>query len=123
MAIFYDITMDNGETEKLTLNLGALMELSKKDKPLVDRYFELYKKMQVKNPDFNELEMGEFIYIAYRAAHVKEDSYMSIEDFLYGMTDNRVELANTFKSLFGRQEKKQPFQKHSGKPQDGKNQR
>lgn len=122
MAIFYDITMENGESEKLTLNLGALMELSKKDKPLVDRYFELYKKMQTKNPDFNELEMGEFIYIAYRAAHVKDDSYMEIEDFLYQITDDRVELAKTFKRIFGMQEKKQHFQKHSGKPQSAKNQ-
>lgn len=116
MAVFYEISMEGGQKEKLTLNLGALMELSRKDKPMVDRYFELYKKMGSKNPDFNELEMGEFLYIAYRCAHVKEEDHMEIEEFLYQMTDNRVEIANVFKSLFGTNRKKQGSPMPSGKP-------
>lgn len=115
MAVFYEISMENGQSEKLTLNLGALMELSKKDKPVVDRYFALYKKMQSNNADFNELEMGEFLYIAYRAAHVKDEQYMELEDFLYQMTDNRVEMANVFKKLFGASGKKPGSPMPSGK--------
>ena len=115
MAVFYEISMEDGQTEKLTLNLGALMELSKKDKPVVDRYFELYSKMQTRNSDFNELEMGEFLYIAYRAAHVKDEQYMELEDFLYKVTDNRIEMANVFKKLFGATGKKQGSPMPSGK--------
>lgn len=119
MAVFYDISMEGGQKEKLTLNLGALYELSKKDKPLVDRYFELYKKMGAKDHDFNELEMGEFLYIAYRCAHVKDEEYMGIEDFLYKVTDSRIEIGNIFKVLFGVQRKKQGSPMPSGK-QHGK---
>ncbi|MCQ2499746.1 MAG: hypothetical protein MJ117_00195 [Lachnospiraceae bacterium] len=114
MAAFYTISMQGGEKEKLTLNLGALAELSKKEKPLVDRYFELYKKLQ-KNEDFNELEMGEIFYIAYAAAHVKEDEHMEMAEFLYELTDDRTEMGRVFQQLFGAQEKKQNFQKPSRK--------
>lgn len=115
MAIYYDISMDDGHKEKLTLNLGALLELSKRDKPVADRYFELYAKMQTKKHSFNELEMGEVIYIAYRCANLKNEDPMSLEDFLFSMTDSRVEIANTFSRLFGTQEKKQAFPMRSGK--------
>lgn len=115
MATFYKISMQNGTKTDLTLNLGALAELSKKNKPLVDRYFALYKKLQ-KNEDFNELEMGEIFYIAYAAAHAKEEC-MEMSEFLYELTDNRVEMGNVFQQLFGTQEKKQDFTRHSKKPQ------
>ena len=74
MAVFYKISLEGGESTDLTLNLGALSELSKRDKPVVDRYFYFYKRLQKKDADFNELEMGEILYIAYRAAHCKQVS-------------------------------------------------
>ena len=49
MAKFYQISTQDGNKIDLTLNLGALAELSKSRKDLSDRYFELYKKMQGKN--------------------------------------------------------------------------
>lgn len=115
MALFYEISMEDGQKEKLTLNLGALMDLSRKDKPVVDRYFEIYKKMGNKNSDINELEMAELLYIAYRCAHAKDDQYMTMEDFLYKMTDSRVEIGNVFSKLFGTNGKKQGSPMPSGK--------
>lgn len=115
MAVFHTINTEDGQ-EKLTLNLGALMELSRRDKALTDRYFELYKKMGSKNPEFNELEMGEFLYIAYRCARVREEDHMELEEFLYKLTDDRQEMANVFRNLFGAVKKKQGSPTRSGKP-------
>ena len=126
MATFYKISLDGGETTDLTLNLGALSELSKRDKPLVDRYFYYYKKLQQGNPnepaDINELEMGEILYIAYRAAHCTSDDCMTLQEFLSALTDDRMELATVFGRLFGQQEKKQGFPQHSGKRRGGRKQ-
>lgn len=115
MAVFYEVQTENGK-EKLTLNLGALYELSRKDKPVADRYHTLYKKMQRKEA-FTEFEIAEVLYIAYRCAHVKEEEHMELEEFLYVLTDNRVEIMEAFGNVFGarEKEKKQGFQKHSGK--------
>jgi|GEM_PF-804033 len=109
MAVFYKISLEGGESTELTLNLGALSELSKREKPLVDRYFYYYKKLQQKGADLNELEMGEILYIAYRAAHCKDDACMELQDFLNVLTDDREELGRVFGQLFGQQEKKQAF--------------
>jgi len=109
MAVFYKISLEGGESTELTLNLGALSELSKREKPLVDRYFYYYKKLQQKGADLNELEMGEILYIAYRAAHCKDDDCMELQDFLNVLTDDREELGRVFGQLFGQQEKKQAF--------------
>ena len=78
MTKFYQISTQDGNKIDLTLNLGALAELSKSRKDLSDRYFELYKKMQGKNAGLNEVEMGEVLYIAYACAHVGED--ISLDD-------------------------------------------
>lgn len=120
MATIYEISMQDGSKEKLTLNLGALAELSKKRKDLSDRYFYFYKKIQSKQ-GLNELEMGEVLYIGYACAHIREDGFepMSLEDFLWNVTDSREEIGNVFQKLFGVQEKKQNFQKPSRK-QHGK---
>lgn len=124
MATFYKISLDGGETTDLTLNLGALSELSKRDKPLVDRYFYFYKKLQQGKPnepiDLNELEMGEILYIAYRAAHCTSDDCMTLQEFLTALTDDREELGTVFSRLFGQQEKKQDFQQRSGKRRGGR---
>ena len=111
----YEITMDDREPAKLTLNLGALADLSVADHDLWVRYMQLYGKMQ-KNEEFNELEMGELIYIAYRCAalHGDEDP-MDKGDFLRALTDDREEIAETFQKLYGVQEKKPAFQKPSKK--------
>ena len=118
MARFYKISTQDGNKIDLTLNLGALAELSKSRKDLSDRYFELYKKMQGKNPELNEIEMGEIIYIAYACAHVNED-IPDLSDFLYNLTDNRAEFGMVFQQLFGVQEKKQNLQQHSRKQRRG----
>ena len=83
MAKFYQISTQDGNKIDLTLNLGALAELSKSRKDLSDRYFELYKKMQGKNAGLNEVEMGEVLYIAYACAHVGEDIPDLITFLLY----------------------------------------
>jgi hypothetical protein len=113
MAAYYKISMQDGTKADLTLNLGAIAELSKKNKKLADRYFSLYKKMQ-NNQDMNELDMGEVIYIAYVCAHVNSE-YMELQEFLYQLTDSREELGKVFQQLFGVQEKKQGFQNRSRK--------
>lgn len=112
MATFYKISTQDGQKVDLTLNLGALAELSKKKKDLCDRYFEFYKKMQGKNAGLNEIEMGEIIYIAYACAHVNDD-LPTLTEFLYNLTDNREEIATVFQQLFGLQEKKRNSQKRS----------
>ena len=117
MATVYKISMSDGRKESLTLNLGALAELSKKNKELADKYFYYYKKLQSQK-QLNELEMGQIIYVAYACAHVKdEDPIMPLEEFLWNMTDSREEIGSVFQQLFGVQEKKLNFQKHSKRPQ------
>ena len=114
MAKFYQISTQDGNKIDLTLNLGALAELSKSRKDLSDRYFELYKKMQGKNAGLNEVEMGEVLYIAYACAHVGEDT-PDLITFLHNLTDNREEFGRVFQQLFGIQEKKQNLQQPSRK--------
>lgn len=114
MARFYKISTQDGGKIDLTLNLGALAELSKRRKDLADRYFELYKKMQGKNPQLNEIEMGEIFYIAYACAHIN-DELPDLSEFLYNLTDSRTELGEVFQQMFGTQEKKQNLQKPSRK--------
>jgi hypothetical protein len=116
MAKFYKISTQDGNKIDLTLNLGALAELSKSRKDLADRYFELYKKMQGKNGGLNEVEMGEVLYIA--CAHVGED-IPDLITFLHNLTDNREEFGQVFQQLFGVQEKKQNLQQHSRKQRRG----
>lgn len=115
MAVFHKISTSDGETMDLTLNLGALFELSKKNKELTDRYFELQKQVQRDRESLTELDMGEFLYIAYRCAHVKDDEYMDYSDFLYKLTDSRQEMGEVFRKLYGTQEKKQGSPMPSGK--------
>ena len=104
----------------MTLNLGAIAELNKKNKPLADLYFAKYKEMQKQGADFNELDMATFIYIGYACAHLDEE-IPPFEEFLKDVTDNRHELATTFEVLFGAQKKKQSSPQHSGKPRRRKN--
>lgn len=113
----YEITMDEREPAKLTLNLGALADLSVNEHDLWVRYNTLYKKIQ-KNETPDELEMGELIYIAYRCAALhSEEPVMTMQEFLTALTDDREEIANVFQKLYGVQEKKPDFQKHSRKQQ------
>lgn len=107
MAVYHKISTSDGGSIELTLNLGALFELSKKDKPIVDRYFELQKRTQKDRDSLTEFDMGEILYIAYRCAHVKEDDPMEIGDFLYLLPDSREEMGDVFKKLYGATEKKQ----------------
>lgn len=113
----YEITMDEREPAKLTLNLGALADLSVNEHDLWVRYNTLYKKIQ-KNETPDELEMGELIYIAYRCAALhSEEPVMTMQEFLTALTDDREEICNVFEKLYGVQEKKPDFQKRSRKQQ------
>lgn len=116
----YEITMDEREPAKLTLNLGALADLAASEHELWVRYNTLYKKMQ-KNENLDELEMGEMIYIAYRCAALHSDDCkpMTLQEFLTALTDDREEMAGVFQKLYGVQEKKQVFQKPSKKQRRG----
>lgn len=120
MVVYHKISTNDGGSIDLTLNLGALFELSKKDKPMVDRYFALQKMVQKDSSSMTELDMGEFLYIAYRCAHVKDEDYMEIEDFLYKLTDSRQEMGEVFKKLYGTNGKKQGSPMPFGKRQKGK---
>ena len=115
MSVVHKMKTSDGGTIDLTLNLGALFELSKQDKSLTDRYFELQKKDQNK---LNEFDLGEFLYIAYRAAHINEEC-MTLEQFLYSLPDSRQEMSDVFIKLYG-QEKKQAFPRPSGRRHDKK---
>ena len=111
----YEITMDDREPAKLTLNLGALAYLAASEHDLWVKYNTLYKKIQ-KNEIPDELEMGELIYIAYRCAALhSEEPVMTMQEFLTALTDDREEIGNVFQKLYGVQEKKQGFQKPSRK--------
>lgn len=115
----YEITMDDREPAKLTLNLGALADLAASEHELWVRYNTLYKRMQ-KNETLDELEMGEMIYIAYRCAALHSDGApMTMQEFLTAMTDDREEMAGLFQKLYGVQEKKQDFRKPSKKQRRG----
>jgi hypothetical protein len=115
MAVFHKISTNDGESMELTLNLGALFELSKKDKALTDRYFELQRQVQKDPNSLTEFDMGEFLYIAYRCAHVKDEDYLEYGEFLYKLTDSRQEMGEVFRKLYGAQEKKQGSPMPSGK--------
>ena len=111
----YEITMDDREPAKLTLNLGALADLSASEHDLWVRYNTLYKKIQ-KNETPDELEMGDMIYIAYRCAALHSDEpVMTRQEFLTALTDDREEIADVFQKLYGVQEKKQDFPQPSRK--------
>lgn len=115
MAVYHKISTNDGESINLTLNLGALFELSKKDKELTDKYFALQKRVQQDRDSLTELDMGEFLYIAYRCAHVKDEDYLEYGEFLYKLTDSRQEMGEVFRKLYGAQEKKQGSPMPSGK--------
>lgn len=106
--VYHKLLMADGRFENVTLNLGAIAELNKRNKPLADEYFAKYKEMQKKGEDFNELDMAKFIYIAYACAHLDED-IPSFEEFLTEVTDDREELGTTFENLFNSAKKKTEF--------------
>ena len=108
--IYHKLPMADGSEVDLTLNLGALAELNKKNKRLADRYFELTNKMNEKSSGFNEFDMAELIYIAYACAHLNED-IPEKNEFLMNITDSRQIIGDVFKALFGVQEKKRDSQK------------
>ena len=119
----YEITMDDREPAKPTLNLGALADLAASEHDLWVKYNTLYKKIQ-KNETPDELEMGDMIYIAYRCAHLHSDEpVMTRQEFLTALTDNREEIANVFEKLYGVQEKKQVSQMPSRKQRKGQRDR
>lgn len=118
--VYHKLLMADGRFENVTLNLGAIAELNKKNKPLADLYFAKYKEMQKQGEDFNELDMATFIYIAYACAHLDEDT-PSFEEFLTEVTDDREELGTTFENLFNSAKKKRNSEMHSGKPRRRKN--
>ena len=118
MAI-YKITMEDGSQESVTLSMGALAELSRRQPDIYQRYRSLYKNLGA-GKDVDELEMAELIYIAYRAANSARDDCMDLDTFLNSMTDNREEIGQVFMQLFGVQEKKQGFVPPSARPH-GKN--
>lgn len=116
MAV-YKITMGDGSQENVTLGMGALAELSRRQPELYQRYRSLYSIM---NKGVDELSAAEFIYIGYRAANISRDDCMDLETFLNAMTDNREQIWKTFGQLFGMQEKKQDSVMPSARPR-GKN--
>ncbi len=118
--VYHKLLMADGRFENVTLNLGAIAELNKRNKPLADLYFPKYKVMQKKGEEFNELDMATFIYIGYACAHPDED-IPPYEEFLMDITDDREELATTFNNLFNSTKKKQDSVMHSGKPRRRKN--
>ena len=117
MAI-YKITMEDGSQESVTLGVGALAELSRRQPELYQRYRSLYSIMNKGNVD--ELNAAKFIYIGYRAANISRDDCMDLDAFLNAMTDNREQIWKTFGQLFGMQEKKQDSVMPSARPH-GKN--
>ena len=118
MAI-YKITMEDGSQESVTLSMGALAELSRRQPEIYQRYRSLYKILGA-GEEVDELEMAELIYIAYRAANSARDDCMDLNSFFNRMTDNREEIGNVFMQLFGVQEKKQGLGPPSARPH-GKN--
>lgn len=106
--IYHKLPMADGSEVDLTLNLGALAELNKRNKSLADRYFELTDKMNSKGSGFNELDMAEMIYIAYACAH-PDEAIPEKNEFLMEITDSRQILGEVFQQLFGVQKKKTGF--------------
>lgn len=117
MAI-YKITMEDGSQENVTLSMGALAELSRRQPELYQRYRSLYTSMN--KGDVDELKAAEFLYIGYRAANIQREDCMDLNAFLDAMTDDRNEIWTTFGQLFGMQEKKQGSAMPSARPR-GKN--
>lgn len=117
MAI-YKITMEDGSQENVTLGMGALAELSRRQPEIYQRYRSLYQTMG--KEDVDEVKAAEFIYIGYRAANSGRDDCMDLNTFLEKMTDNREEIWNTFGQLFGMQEKKQASAMPSARPRGKK---
>ena len=109
----YDIPMEYGN-EKGTLNIGAQADLAAKNHDLWTEWNTLYKRVQ-RQEQISEIDMGRMFYVAYACAHVSDDSMMSEQDFLHQLSDDREALGNAFQLMFGIQEKKQNFQRHSGK--------
>lgn len=118
MAI-YKITMGDGSQENVTLGMGALAELSRRQPEIYQRYRTLYKILGT-GQDVDELEMAELIYIAYRAANSGRDDCMDLNTFLNTMTDNREEIGKVFMQIFGMQEKKQASGMPSARPRGKK---
>lgn len=117
MAI-YKITMGDGSQENVTLGMGALAELSRRQPEIYQRYRTLYQTMS--SGEVDEVKAAEFIYIGYRAANVMSDGCMDLPAFLDAMTDSREEIWNTFGRLFGMQEKKQASAMPSARPRGKK---
>lgn len=116
--IMYNIPMENGKSEKGTLNIGAQANLAAKQHDLWEVWNDLYKKMQ-KGEEINEIEMGKIFYIAYACAHINDQEMMHMDEFLSKLSDNRQMLGAAFQRMFGvyEQEKKRNSQSHFKKRQ------
>lgn len=118
MAI-YKITMGDGSQENVTLGMGALAELSRRQPEIYQRYRSLYKILGT-GQDVDELVMAELIYIGYRTANSSSEDCMDKETFFEAMTDSREEIGKVFMQLFGVQEKKQASAMPSARPRGKK---
>lgn len=110
-----EMTLEDGSTVFLTLNMGALLELRGEDEELYNEYFRIYNKMKEKESDFNELDIYTIVYIGYRCGG--SENKLSMVDFLKLMPDDRAYAGQLFKKLYGVVDRqKKAFQNHSGRP-------
>ena len=115
MAV-YDFIMGDGTREKITLNMGALADLSRTQRPLYDEYNRIRR---MKAEDVDDMTMARLLYIAYRAANVHEEDPMEEDAFFREMPDSREAWSDAINMLMGTREKKPdsapPFKKRHGK--------
>ena len=98
--------MEDGTNLPGTLNLGALADLAQTDHDLWKTYHAIYKEIQ-SDGSATELDMAKILYIAYRCAVQHEGTEtLGERDFLYQLTDDREAIAEAFKAVFGKGDKK-----------------
>lgn len=92
MNTVFDITLNNGQQVKMTLNFKALYLLRSKNKKAYDDYMRC-----TNTGPKDEMEFAQMLYAAYLCANLEDyDNTMEFLDFLEKLPVNRKEISDIY---------------------------
>lgn len=101
---FKELTLENGEVIKLTLNFARLLQLKNKRKKEYEEYNDIYVK-EDKDATFSSITI---LYTAYLCANIEQDdnTLMTKEEFMENIPQSFVLINNLANELANPKQKK-----------------
>ncbi|MBS7131380.1 MAG: hypothetical protein KH116_10605 [Clostridium sp.] len=110
---FKELTLENGEVIKLTLNFARLLQLKNKRKKDYEEYNNIYIK-EDKDATFSAITILYTAYLCANIEHLDDNTLMSKEEFMENIPQSFVLISNLSNELANPKQKKisgMPLQK------------